>query len=162
MGSKMSYSRGDRDFLGLVNFGAFLLVVGSFFAFAPSLVDRFREFIADFELLEISQGIYLPVVRGPHPEVYSFLLWLSIAMVVTNILILVARYIIRDSIRRKADTFSGVIFWAGIALLADQLFRQNIEFQAAYSYFIIIAGASILSIGIGLLLARRTSGSVKG
>lgn len=153
----MSSSRGDRDFLGLVNFGAFLVVVGSFFAFIPNLVDRFREFIIDFELLEISQGIYLPVVNGPHPEVYSFLLWLGIAMAVTNALILVVRHIIRDSVRRKADTFSGVIFWAGIALLADQLFRQNLEFKAVYSYFIIIAGVSILSSGIGLLLARRTS-----
>ncbi|MDI9608775.1 MAG: hypothetical protein QFX34_00670 [Candidatus Verstraetearchaeota archaeon] len=158
----MSSSRGDRDFLGLVNFGAFLVVVGSFFAFSPSLIDRFREFITDFELLEISQGIYLPVVKGPHPEVYSFLLWLGIAMVVTNALILVARYIIRDSVRRKADTFSGVVFWAGVALLADQLFRQNLEFQAVYSYFIIIAGVSILSSGIGLLLARRTSRSQSG
>ncbi|MBC7127169.1 MAG: hypothetical protein ABC585_01925 [Candidatus Methanosuratincola petrocarbonis] len=153
----MSSSRGDRDFLGLVNFGVFLVVVGSFFAFTPNLVDRLKEFITDFELLEISQGIYLPVVRGPHPEVYGFFLWLAIAMAVTNALILVARYIIRDSVRRRADTFSGIIFWAGIAFLADQLFRQNLEFQAVYSYFIIIAGVSILSSGIGLLLARRAS-----
>lgn len=158
----MSSSRGDRDFLGLVNFGAFLVVVGSFFAFTPNLVEKFREFIMDFELLEISQGIYLPVVRGPHPEVYSFLLWLGIAMAVTNALILLARYAIRDSVRRKADTFSGAIFWAGIALLADQLLRQNLEFQAVYSYFIIIAGVSVLSSGIGLLLARRASRSQAG
>lgn len=153
----MGGSKGNRDFLGLVSFGAFLVAVGSLFAFIPNLVDRLRDFITDFELLEISQGIYLPVVRGTHPEVYSFLLWLGIAMAATNAIILVARYIVHDSIRRKADTFSGVIFWAGIALLADQLSRQNLEFQAVYSYLIIIAGVSILSSGIGILLARRAS-----
>lgn len=158
----MSSSRGDRDFLGLVNFGVFLVVVGTFFASVPNLIDRFRDFITDFELLEISQGIYLPVVRGQHPEVYSFLLWLSIAMAATNAAILVARHTIHDSVRRKADTLSGAIFWAGMALLADQLLRQNMEFQAVYGYFIIISGVSILSIGIGLLLARRRSKSRTG
>ncbi|MCQ8892408.1 MAG: hypothetical protein NQU41_03385 [Candidatus Methanosuratincola sp.] len=158
----MGASRGNRDFLGLVSFGTFLVAVGSLFAFIPNLVDRLREFITDFELLEISQGIYLPVVRGPHPEVYSFLLWLGIAMAVTNAIILVARFTIRDSVRRRADTLSGIIFWAGIAILADQLSRQNLEFQAVYSYLIIIAGISILSSGIGLLLAKRASRSHSG
>lgn len=75
-------------------------------------------------------------------------------MAVTNAIILVARFTIRDSVRRRADTLSGIIFWTGIAILADQLSRQNLEFQAVYSYLIIIAGISILSSGIGLLLAQ--------
>lgn len=64
----MGASRGNRDFLGLVSFGTFLVAVGSLFAFIPNLVDRLREFITDFELLEISQGIYLPVVRARIPK----------------------------------------------------------------------------------------------
>lgn len=154
----MAASKSGRDFLGLASFGIFLIVIGAFFALYPGLTGKFREFIMDFDLVEISQGFYLPVTRGTHPEVYSFFLWLSVAMVVANLLIFGIRFAIRDPLRRKADTLSGIIFWAGMAFLSDQLLAMNLEFQLVYSYFIIILGISIMTSGVGLYLARRASG----
>ncbi|MDI9644680.1 MAG: hypothetical protein QFX35_05625 [Candidatus Verstraetearchaeota archaeon] len=149
----MSSKRG-WDFLGLIHFGLFMIVLGLLFVIYPNLFDSLKEFFLDFEMVEISDNFFLPIVRGSHPEVYGSLLTLAIAMLLIEVLILVARFLIRDMVRRKADSISGIVFWVGISLLANQLKEGIVGFPAVYSLFAIVAGASIVSAGMSIILAR--------
>ena len=142
------------DFLGLANFGMFLLVVGFIFAVTPGLVDKFSNFFMDFTMEEISPNIFLPLPRSSHPVLYNALYQFSLIFAVLHLPILAGRYIVKDSIRRESDTISSVVFWFGITVIFYMLLVDSIQFRSLYVLFFIVLGISLIVQGIGAFIER--------
>ncbi len=59
--------------------------------------------------------------------------------------ILVLRFVFYDSLRRKADTFSGVVFWFTISFFLQMLVNDAIGWFGFIGGLIISAGAAVIA-----------------
>ena len=144
------------DALGLLNFGVFLILVGLLFVTHPSLQQRFTDFFLSFRMDEISPNIMLPVPSTSHPVLYNALLQFSLAFGAWHFVLLGARFFVRDSIRRKTETISSIVFWFGMALIFYMLLG-GMEFRMAYVLFIIIVGVSLVLSAMAAFIGRSMS-----
>jgi len=148
--TKMTQGRHSKgtDWLGLVSLGFFFITVGIVFIVTPNLTGEIRTFIKDFHL-EAYANFKLPAPRTPHPIIYEAIINFCYIFGVSQIIILVLRFALRDSPSRKAETGSGIIFWLGMGVFAD--FANSLSVEPT-GWFSLLSGLIIM---IGLLIISR-------
>jgi hypothetical protein len=151
----LSERRERTDILGLVNFGIFLVIIGIIFATTPNLVDRFADFFRDFHLQEVAPNVSLPVPGLDHPVVFGAIYQFCLAFGIIQIPILAARFIIKDTIRRTANTAAGIIFWLGAAWSVSLIMAKSITWLNFVGYIIILIGIVVVVENIIVLMIRR-------
>jgi len=62
------------------------------------------------------------------------------------------RFVLRDTLSRKAETLSGIIFWLGAGLLLNMLLVENIDWFAFLGGLIIFVGLSLVVRSLVVLL----------
>jgi hypothetical protein len=144
------------DALGLLNFGVFLILVGLLFITNPGLQQRFSDFFLSIRMEEISPNIMLPVPSGNHSILYNALLQFCLIFGAWHFALLGARYFVHDSMKRKTETTSSIVFWFGMALIFYMLLG-GMEFRMAYILFIIIVGVSLVISAMAALIGRSMS-----
>jgi hypothetical protein len=132
------------DILGLANFGIFLIVIGIIFVTTPNLVDKVGEFIRDFQIQQVAPNVFLPVPGKNHPEVFNAVYQFCLIFGILQIVVLAARFITKDPVRRTASTVMGIIFWLGAAYTMNLLITQNIRWLTFAGYIIAFLGVAIV------------------
>ncbi|MGB9960080.1 MAG: hypothetical protein ACPLKQ_06140 [Candidatus Bathyarchaeales archaeon] len=149
MGEKDS---GRADLLGLVSFGFFLILVGVLWAVTPNLTNEVVEFFKDFKLVNLTEHIILPAPEHNHPVVYTAAAQFCLVFGVFQAVILVLRFVFHDSLKRKAETFSGIAFWFAISFFLQMLANASIGWRGFIGGFIISIGVTIVARSLFTLL----------
>jgi len=139
----------STDWLGLVSLGFFFIVIGIVSAGIPDLTGEIRVFVKDFHLAEAYPNIRLPAPRTPHPVIYEVIMNFCYVFGVSQIILLILRFALKDSASRKAETASGIIFWFGMGVFAD---FANSLLSEPTGWFSLLSGLITM---IGLLIISR-------
>lgn len=141
----MSRERSKKtDMLGIVSLGFFLVLIGAIFMTTPSLSDKIRLFFHDFQLEEVRPSVYFPIPKSSHQPLYNAVFQLCLAFAVFQVLILIARFGLREPINKKSETFSGLFFWFGAAAALNSLSTGGIEWLTFWGWIVVLIGAVIV------------------
>ena len=141
------------DILGIVTFGLFLIIVAVIFMSTPDLLDRIIDFFRDFTLQQLAPYIYLPAPKSDHPTLYTAVFQFCLAFATIHIPILGARFLLKESVNRKAETISSILFWFGAAWIINLLLTIDIAWYTFLGYLIALIGVSIVTRSIIILIA---------
>lgn len=137
-------AREQTDILGIATFGLFLLLVGVIVAVTPDILDRAYDFFRDFRLRELAPNVYLPAPRSDDMILYTAVFQFCLAFAILQVPILGARFILKDSVDRKAGTVSSLFFWFGAAWITNLLIAKDIDWFAFFGYLIALLGTSLI------------------
>lgn len=140
----LSERYGKIDLLSIASFGFFLVLVGAIFAITPDLPDRIYDFYHDFQLQEAYPGVSLPAPVSNHPVLYGALFQFCFIFGIFQVVILVARFFLKESIKRKSGTFSGLFFWFGAAIALNLLKAENIDWFIFIGWIVVLVGIVIV------------------
>jgi len=140
--------REERDWFGLVEFGFFLILIGTILLATPNAFDRIGKFFNDFDpkAMQIYEDIYLPAPKHEHPGVYTTVMYFCLVYGLFQIVILILRFAQKSPIDKKAGTLGGIVFWLGAAIFANALVTGG---RANWYLFI---GGVIVSIGLAIMV----------
>ncbi|MEA2090359.1 MAG: hypothetical protein U9O89_06360 [Thermoproteota archaeon] len=142
------------DVLGLVSFGFFLALIGVIFMITPNLWGEIRAFFRDFQLKEVRPDAHFPTPKSHHQVLYDAAFQFCLAFAISQILILIGRFILRESIDRKSGTFSGLFFWFGAAAALNLLSERSIGWFEFWGWIIILVGTVVVVRGTISLCTR--------
>jgi len=149
------------DIVGIVTIGFFLILLGIFqfmiLVHTPDFSDSISSFSKDFYLQQISPNIYLPTPQSDHPLAYNLIFQFCLIFGIFEVFALVARFILKDPMEKKAGTASGIIFWLGAALLVNMLLKHGIEWIAFIGWLITLLGISVIVNIVIVLITRAYS-----
>ncbi len=145
-----------RDMLGLVSLGFFLALVGAIFAITPNWYGAARDFVEDFQFEKVSGDISLPAPAHPydHKVVYTAVQQFCIVWGILQTGLLVARFYLRDTADKRAETFSGIIFWLGVAYTLSLLLAESIGWFAFWAWVLIFIGLTLVARSLVVLLYK--------
>tara|TARA_B100000315_G_scaffold241102_1_gene261631 strand:- start:1 stop:459 length:459 start_codon:yes stop_codon:yes gene_type:complete len=132
--------------MGLMSFGVFLAIIGLIYITTPKLDVEIVAFFRSFNLVQIMPNIYLPTPSETFPILYFAIARFCVIFGIFQIIILLLEFITRMSIKKKAETISGIVFWIGAGYLTYQLSIESIVWSQLVS----------MLIGLGLILFRLT------
>jgi len=138
------------DLLSLLSFGFFLAIFGAIWMITPNFTDEVTSFFTDFQLANVTENITFPAPKASHPVVYTAAMQFCFIFGTFQIVILAMRFVLHESLNRKADTLSGMAFWFSAGSFLYMLANETI------SWFGFIGG---LIVSVGLLIV--TSSIVK-
>jgi drug/metabolite transporter superfamily protein YnfA len=150
-GGRRREEREKRDWFGLVEFGFFLILIGTILLVTPSISGRIENFIKDFEIREIYPGVFLPAPLNDHPTAYKTGMYFCLAFGVFEIIILILRFVQKSPFGKKAGTLGGIVFWLGAAIFANALVTGR-----SANWFLFIGGL-IVSIGLSIMVRALAS-----
>lgn len=144
MEEKKEKPREGTDWLGLASFGFFLILLGAVWISTPNLTDEVINFFQDFELRQLTEHMIFPAPAHSHPVVYTAAMHFFIFFGCFQIIILVLRFVFHDSMRRKAETVSGIGFLFAISLFLQMLVNETIGWLGFLGGIIISAGVAVV------------------
>ncbi len=156
-GARKGGSGSETDLLGLVGFGAFLIIVGAVFAATPNLGSELIEMITNVRLVEVYPNIFFPVPQTSHPVVYNALFQVCGGMTAASVAILAIRLFVKQPIKLKAESAGNVVFWACALGVASMIVAGGINVLMVLGYFLAGIGASMVvnsSIVLAYMLLR--------
>ncbi|MFQ6076825.1 MAG: zinc ribbon domain-containing protein [Candidatus Bathyarchaeia archaeon] len=136
--------REEQDRVGIASFGFFLILMGGIYVITPNLPDLIVAFVRDFKLVEVASDIWFPTPASNHPELYGVAQQFCFAFGLFQTLILVVRFALGSTPRKKVDTVSGMIFWFGAGFLTWMLSTETIDWFNFLAGLIILVGLSII------------------
>jgi len=139
------------DWLGLVSLGFFLIVIGAVFVVTPNLTGEIKAFFTEenFDRKEMYPNVWLPAPKTHNPIIYEAIMNFCYAFSVSQIIILILRFALKDSSSHKAETASGIVFWLGMGFFAN--FANSLLVEPT-SWFSLLSGLILM---IGLLIISR-------
>ena len=145
--SRHEHGREGMNWLGLLSFGFFLALLGTIWAAHPNFTEKVINFFRDFHLESVSGNVVFPAPRNlySHIEVYTAAIQFCYAFGLFNIAILVLRFLLRDSPGRKAETFSGVVFWFAVGYFLNMLASGSLTWFSFLGGLIVSVGLSIVT-----------------
>jgi hypothetical protein len=134
------------DWLSLISFGLFLILLGTVWVATPNLTEDIKAFVDpnNWYLRRVTENIRFPEPEESHPTLYTAAMQFSFIFGVLQIAILVMRFAFHESINRKADTVSGIAFWFSISLFLSMLAREPSIPMFGFLGGIIISGGLAL------------------
>lgn len=139
------------DWLSIVSFGFFLALLGVIWMITADCSSEVVDFIKD--LFKNTEG--LPAPDYPHPVVYTAATQFCLAFGVFQIVILALRFLLRESVDRKAGTISGIVFWLGAGFFLNMLAVGDIGWFGFLAGLIICVGLLIIVSSLVKLLFKR-------
>lgn len=136
--------RGDKQLLGWLSFGAFLLIVGAIFLVTPNLIEETEAFFKDFKLEQVSGNFYFPTPQSPHPTIYNSIAIFCFAFSSYQILLLILKFALKAELTEKAETFTSVIFWLATGFAVQMLKVETIKWLTFIATLIILAAIVII------------------
>lgn len=136
-------THGKNDLLGLVSFAFFLIVLGAIFATVPGLTSKIIEFFQSFRIKEIYPGTSFVAPTGNQSTIYGAAYTFSLVFGISQIIVLTARFLIKDTASRKAESLTGIIFWFGAAYGFSSLAAGSLDWFIFLSWIVILVGISI-------------------
>ena len=144
-----------RDDTGWISFGAFLIIVAVIYLTTPNIANEVKAFIRDFQLVEVFDDFSWFVPSTTHPVLYAAAERFCYLFGVAQILILGLTFARGSSIHRKAETFSGVVFWLGAGYVLGLLSQGVLLWLSFIASLVILIGVSIVARSLVVMLAPR-------
>jgi hypothetical protein len=143
--------------------GGFFIILGSVFAFSPSIVSNTNAFFSDLTTVTFPFGnpgstmsLLAPGHPAEHQVFYTAVMNFLIGVGVLQIVILALRLVVKSPIRRIAETVGNLVFWLGAAVIANVFLLAgtlNGWFQF-WSALIVLIGVSLV-VRFLVYLAKR-------
>jgi hypothetical protein len=150
-----SRDRYQRDDVGWISFGAFLILIAIIYLTTPNIVSEVRDFALDFKLVQLFPNIWWPVPSSNHPVLYNAAEMFCYAFGLVELGILGLRFAKRSPIRGKAEASSSVVFWLGAGYVLGMLSQGVLSWLSFLGALIILIGISIVVRSLILMFARR-------
>jgi hypothetical protein len=131
------------NILAIASIGFFLLLVGMIFAATPNLPREIYDFGRDFTPEKVYDNVSFLAPTSDHPVVYNAAFQFCLIFGVFQVAILSVRFVLRESVRRKAGTFSGLIFWFGAAAALWMLMAGSIDWFIFLGWLVVLIGIAI-------------------
>jgi len=131
------------DWLGILNFGFFLILVGTIWIITPNFTNEITYFFNDFSLKNVTENIVFPAPEHNHPNLYTAAMQFCFVFGAFQIAILALRFVFHEPLSKKADAIAGIVFCFAVGFFLSMLANEII------SWFGFIAG---LIISVGLLI----------
>jgi hypothetical protein len=150
-------SRGT-DWIGLLSFGFFLLLLGTVWAMNPNaLADEAKVFVKSesWHLKPLTGNLSLPeptAAPPAFPAIYTAAEQFCLAFGFFEVAILVIRFMLHDHLERKADAVSGIAFWLSAGYFLSLLANDAIPWFAFLAGIIISGGIAITASSLVKLL----------
>ena len=150
MAAKMERRSRHTNWLGLLSFGFFLLLVGAIWAMSPpALNDEVKSFFTseNWRLTPLTGNVSIPEPKDirAFPTIYTAAEQFCFIFGFFQIAILILRFALHDSLERKADTVSGSAFWLSAGYFLNLLANQSIGWFAFLAGIIISGGIAIVA-----------------
>ncbi|MHA2407874.1 MAG: hypothetical protein ACXACA_05845 [Candidatus Ranarchaeia archaeon] len=132
------------DFVGIVTFGMFLILVAGLYIITPNVFSNFSDFFTSFELVEIATGYN--VVRPAIPNVVVFQLGFQFCVgiaVVSSVSVLL-HLLTSSPLHKTGSSFIGTLTWFGFSWSSYLLFVGSLEWVTWMGYTAIILGVSVV------------------
>ena len=152
---RRSWDDYHRDDTGWISFGAFLIIIAVIYLRTPNLVHEARVFVSDFRLVELFQNFWWWVPSTNHPALYAAAGQFCYAFGLVQVVILGLKIAKRSSVHRKAETFSGIVFWLGAGYILGLLSQGVLLWLPFIAGSIILIGISIVARALVLVFAPR-------
>ena len=150
-------TRGRTDWLGLVSFAFFLIAVGAVFATVPGLATKVAEFFQSIRTADVYPGITFVAPTGNQSAIYGAAYTFSLIFGISQVIVLAARFLIRDTAGRKAETLTGITFWFGAAYGFSSLAAGSLDWFVFLGWIVVLIGISI-TIRSAVAFATRRKG----
>jgi hypothetical protein len=154
-GKTGKHSRG-MDWLGLVSFGFFFILIGAiWFISPPALHEEIRDFVKseNWILQPVIGNLSLPMPTRAYPATYTAAMQFCFAFGVFEIVILALRLALHDPMERLTGAISGMAFWLSVGYFLSLLANESIGWFAFLAGIIISAGLAIVASSIAKLIA---------
>lgn len=140
--------REGADWLGLVSFGFFFILVGTLWITTPNLTEKVIEFFKDFQLVNLTEHIVLPAPAHIHLHqvVYTAALQFCLVFGVFQIITLILRFFFGSSLNKKAETLSGAVFLLTLGFFLQMLINETIGWLG-------LIGGALMSVGLAVTLS---------
>jgi len=135
---------GSTGWLSTLSFGFFLILFGVIWIITPNFSSEVIKFVKGFHLEPLTEHVVLPAPKESHPVVYAAAMQYCLVFGVFQIVILVLRFILRDSLDKKSGTISNVAFWFSTSFFLNMLANEPTR------WFGFLAGL-IISIGLAII-----------
>jgi len=121
-GSEWFSGRYREGLISGISAGFFLLLIGAIFVTTPNLFTKILDFFQDkWSLLPVPNfgGLRLPGPANPliHSVLYGAVELFCYIWGLFQVGILVLRFVVSSSWRKKAETVSNIVFWLGTGFL---------------------------------------------
>lgn len=135
------------NWLGLLSFGLFLMLLGTIWTATPNLTEDVRTFVdpKNWHLKNVTENIAFPEPKDSHSILYTATMQFCLIFGVLQIVILVLRFAFHESLNRKAETVSGVAFWFSFGCFLYMLVSESIPWFGLIGGIIISAGLALLT-----------------
>jgi hypothetical protein len=135
------------NWLGLLSFGLFLILLGTIWTATPNLTEEVRTFVdpKNWRLENVTENIAFPEPQGSYAVLYTAAMQFCFIFGVLQIAILVLRFVFHESTNRKAETVSGMAFWFSISCFIYMLTSESIPWFSFIGGIIISAGLALLT-----------------
>ena len=134
------------NWLGLLSFGLFLILLGTIWTATPNLTEDVRTFVdsKNWHLKNVTENIAFPEPKDSHPVLYTAAMQFCFIFGVLQIAILFLRFAFHEPINKKAETVSGIAFWFSISFFLHML-TGGLPFFGFIGGIIISAGLALLT-----------------
>lgn len=151
--------RREEKFLGLLSFGAFLVIVGAIFLITPNLTDRIEAFFRDFELEQVSGHFYFPTPQNPHPTLYESVAIFCFAYGIYQFLLLILKFALKAQPTKKSETFTSIIFWPATGYVLLMMKDETIKWLTFIATLVILAAIVIIIRSAAHIIFKKHSHS---
>jgi len=145
------------DWLGILSFGFFLVLLGTIWMVTPNLTEKVGSFIADFHLKNVTENIVFPAPKHEHSHlvVYTAAMQFCFIFGAFHIIVLALRFVLHESLDRIGGTVSGMVFWLGAGFFLNMIINETIGWFSFLAGLIISIGISIIASSIVKLFKKR-------
>jgi hypothetical protein len=136
------------DWLGLLSFGFFLILIGAVWMTTPNLTEKVRSFFDDFHFQNVTGNIVFPAPEHQydHLEVYTAAMQFCLIFGAFQIVVSLLRFVLHEPLNRKAEALSGTVFWFSAGSFLYMLASKTI------GWFGFLAGL-IISVGLMIIIS---------
>lgn len=137
-------------------------MTGTLFLFTSGLFEGVIDFVKDFDTIRVlNTDVYLPAPKTltSHVVVYETARLFCLYWGVFLVALLIIRFVIHSSWRKKAENLSDIVFWLGAmyliqTMLLDVTSLAHKEWFAFWAAIIMLIGASLIVRAIVLAAVR--------
>jgi hypothetical protein len=163
MGNTVRQKSLHEGLIAALSIGGFLIILGILFGLTPVISQNTNKFFSDLTTVTFPFGspgstvsLLAPAHPADHQGFYSALMTFFIGIGGLQIVILALRLVVHSRIRRIAQSVGDLIFWLGVAVMANVFLLAGTQsgwFQF-WSSLIVLIGVSLIA-RFFVLLSKR-------
>ncbi len=155
------YQKAESIFSALYIGSIFIILGVIYYIHLPN--SLFLELVNFFDSLTLARvpdtAIYLPAPLSPaaHADLYTAAFQFCLAIGIVEVAVLALRFVLRSSVKRKAETISNIVFWFGASYLITTYLIDEATINKWFVFWIgiiVIFGLSLIARAF-VLLAKR-------